>query len=194
MVPLWLFLLIVIPLALALLALGFLHFVANPLPFPDWGNAIFVCPDKTARYAVMYALRKLGIRPDLRIDSRLASRAFYMRRFRFIINVPENDFDKSFETQADQSWARDWQEMLNKFVDIKAALAIVVPNPHLAAGATHCRLNECGYEGNVILDPDPDLERGAMAILTSEAMPRWGIVFRKHFIKMGPKPPKWQNK
>lgn len=177
MVPLWLFLLIAIALGITLLlliALCYLHFVQNPLPFPDWGNAIFVCPTKTSRKALFLVLKKHGITPDKRVASEFVDRAIFFRRLRFIVNVTE---------------PLAWDQLGNPV----AGIAIVVKNPFRAAEEAAHILRQAGYRSQVFENPDPDVLPGALAIVKSDALPRLVLVFRQHFIKMGPPPRAWKD-
>jgi hypothetical protein len=172
MIPLWVFLCVTIPLVAVVVALIYLHFVRNPLPFPDWGNAIFVCPERSARQTVIAVLESNGITPDKRIDSELALRALFMNRFRFVLNVTE---------------PTEW-ERLGKPV---AALAIVTDNPDKAAHKAVEILQHAGYQATAFYDPDKSVPAHSMAFVSSTAHPGWLLVFRRHFIKMGKMPARW---
>jgi hypothetical protein len=174
MVPLWLFLAVTLVLGLITLALIYLHFIRNPLPFPDWGNAIFVCPNQRAWEALLQALRQKGKKPDRRAKTALANRAIFFSHFRFIVNVTQESA---------------WEE-LGKPV---AGLALVVKDPVKEATSATDYLMLSGFNSYVFPNPDPDVPSGAMAFVTSTAFPGWILVFRKHFTKMGPPPPKWTD-
>ena len=177
MVPLWLFitvLSILIVCAVALAILSYLHFVQNPLPFPDWGNAIFVCPTQAARKALFQVLEQHGLTPNKRVRSDFVDRAIFFNRFRFIVNVTRPE---------------DWNLLGNP----ATGLALVVNDPLSAAQMAKNTLEQAGYSSQVFENPDADVPPGALAIVTSEALPHWVLVFRKHFTKMGPPPPAWKD-
>lgn len=174
MVPIWVFLAVTIPLTFALTILIFLHFVWNPLPFPDWGNAVFVCPDDASRKALFTVLKTHGLTPDKRAQSDFVDRAIFFRRFRFIVNVTKPE---------------DWDLLGNP----GAGLAVVVNNPLIAAEQAKAILEQAGYYSAVFRNPDKDVPEGALAIVTSQALPHWVLVFRQHFTKMGSPPPAWKD-
>ena len=174
MIPLWLFLSIVIPLTAFSFLLLFLHFVRNPLPFPDWGNAGFVMPDARSRQAVINLLRKYGLSPDFRVDTDDVSRAIYRSKFPFIL-------DTTSDTAAEKVGKPD------------SFLAIVDSDPPSAALNAAKYLENLGYSSNHINNPDPSLGEGKLSVVTSQAFPGKMIVFRKHILKMGGKPPAWKD-
>lgn len=172
MIPLWLFLAVVTPLTLFAFVLTFLHFVKNPLPFPDWGNAGFVMPDTRSRQAVITLLRDFGLSPDFRVDTYDVSRAIYRSKIPFILDVTS-------KAAAERVGNPD------------SFIAIVDSNPPRAAVHAAKYLKNLGYSSNHVNDPDPNLPEGKLSVVVSQAFPGKMIVFRRHILKMGGKPPAW---
>jgi hypothetical protein len=154
--------------------LSYFHFESNPLPWPDHGNAVYVCPDKASRKALLTVLAQNDMTPDKKTPGGLADRAIFMRRFRFIVNVTEPG-----------AW-----EKMGKPV---AGLAIVTETPAISAGLAKRALAEAGYTAEIIYDPDDSVPQMAMTFLTTNACPGVVLIFRKHFTEMGPEPPAWTD-
>ena len=68
------------------------------------------------------------------------------------------------------------------------ALGFVVGDPDRAARESAQLLQEAGFQAEVILDAEPGLP---IAFVKTNALVSGALVFRKHVLKMGQKPPAW---
>lgn len=147
------------------------HFYWNPLPFPDRGSRIFTSPTVEAQVAVVDLLSEFGLPPRFRLDTTQVKRAL-MRDGVTIINVTD-------------------QELLSRMGNPGAGLALVVDDPLVAARVAKLFLEDRQFTAEILEDADPDAPSNSLVFLRSDAFGGWILVFRKHVIKMGPKPPKW---
>jgi hypothetical protein len=67
-------------------------------------------------------------------------------------------------------------------------LGFVVPDPERAARNAAQLLEVAGFEATVIRDTEPGLP---IAFVTTNALVSGALVFRKHVLKMGQRPPAW---
>jgi hypothetical protein len=139
----------------------------NPLPFPDHHYHVFSASSGKALEALERVMMSFGIRPRFRIDSENVDRTVFTNGT--IINHPHPDIAARLNSPA-------------------GALGFVVPNPDEAAQRTADELRRSGFEAAVVLNAEPGLP---ITFVTTNALLGTAIVFRKHVLKMGPKPPSW---
>lgn len=154
-------------------ALAMLFIAKGPIPFFDKGFRIYATKDEAARDAVVEMLSQFGLKPRYRIDSDSGGvyRAL-MSDNTTIINYMKPD---------------QWNAMGSP----SAGLAITVRNPNHAAQAAVEMLRKSGYEAEVQGEFDSDVPAGAMVSVQTNAFVGTVLIFRRHFFKMGPRPPKW---
>lgn len=155
------------------LVVTYMHFISSrffPLPLPDLGNTVLVCPDSKLRDHLLQNMRTHGISPRWRADSPLAERAIYWEE-RVIINVPD---------------AENWASLGKP----GAGWAVVCKSPLLAAGNLQRTLEEHGYSARVIHNPDSTMPTGAMSFVLIDDLP-WMVIFRRHVMGLGSPPAKW---
>lgn len=68
------------------------------------------------------------------------------------------------------------------------ALGFVVDDPEHAAQESAKLLHDAGFDAEVILNAEPGLP---IAFVKTNALINGALVFRKHVLKMGKKPPAW---
>jgi hypothetical protein len=146
--------------------------LAGPVPFIDRGSRIFTVPNEEDLNSVVQVLAKLGLKPRFRIFSKSIKRAV-MADNTTIINCTT---DLSL-----------WEKMGKP----AAGLALKVRNPQKSANEAASLLRRQGFEAENLGQLDPDVPRGAMFFVRTDAFNGTILVFRKHFLKMGPKPPHW---
>jgi hypothetical protein len=158
---------------LAVLGLGLVAWavsIANarhPLPFPDPHYHVFSASSAKALVALEKVMLGYGVRPRFRIDSENVDRTVFANGT--IVNYPH-------------------PEMATRLKNPSGALGFVVRDPVEAAEQTAKDLRHAGFEAEVVLDAEPGLP---IAFVTTNALHGSAIVFRKHVLKMGSKPPSW---
>lgn len=159
-----------------LVALGVLVLIAfvlalvtdrNPLPFPDRDYHVFSASSPEALVALEQLMQSQGHRPRFRIDSPGVDRTVFSNGT--IINHPS-------------------PEMFNALGQPGGALGFVVDDPEAAARDAARLLQEAGLQAEVVLDAEPGLP---IAFVRTDALISGAIVYRKHVLQMGQKPPAW---
>lgn len=91
-------------------------------------------------------------------------------------------------SRAKQRWAcgSSCRARLRRLAD-----GFVVPDPVLAAHDAAPLLEAAGCQAAVILDAEPGLP---IAFVKTDALISGALVFRKHVLKMGQKPPAWTRR
>lgn len=148
--------------------------------FADKGSAIFVCPSRQVLLAMVALCDRCGIKPRFRIDSPGKIERAMMSNGWIFNNVIDPAIQQRMGNPmaafAVATWSGDPEDMAYKAADF---------------------LEGCGLQGvRILRDVDPGVPRGKMcAVLFSEGHERFCVIFRKHFLKMGPqfgqKPPAW---
>lgn len=139
----------------------------NPLPFPDRDYHVFSASSRPALAALERLMQKFGHNPRFRIDSDNVDRTLFTNGT--IINHPHPDMSATLGNPA-------------------GALGFVVGDPNLAARESAQLLQDAGFQADVILDAEPGLP---IAFVKTNALIGGALVFRKHVLKMGQKPPAW---
>jgi hypothetical protein len=139
----------------------------NPLPFPDHHYHVFSASSERALVALEKVMQEHGIRPRFRIDSENVDRTVFGNGT--IINNPHSEMTARLKSPA-------------------GALGFVVKDPVKAAQSTAEGLRRSGFEAEVVLDAEPGLP---IAFVTTNALRGTAIVFRRHVLKMGGRPPSW---
>jgi hypothetical protein len=139
----------------------------NPLPFPDRDYHVFSAKSTQALIALEELMQTHGHKPRFRVDSDVVERTIFSNGT--IINHPR-------------------QTMLDRLGQPGAALGFVVVDPEQAARETADLFRRSGFTAEVILDAEPGLP---IAFVATDALSGSIIVFRKHILKMGQKPPAW---
>lgn len=139
----------------------------NPLPFPDRDYHVFSASSVSALAALERIMELFGHRPRFRIDSDNVERTVFSNGT--IINRPH-------------------PQMAAQLGDPAGALGFVVPDPERAARAAAQVLVASGFQAAVILDAEPGLP---ITFVKTNALVSGALVFRKHVLKMGQKPPAW---
>ena len=154
----------------ALLALLWTYSLArdrNPLPFPDRDYHVFSTSSLTGLIALEELMRQFGHAPRFRIDSDQVDRTVFTNGT--IINFPHPN-------------------MLAQLGDPAAALGFVVPDPDAAARDAVEVLRRRGFRAELVLDAEPGLP---ITFVKTDALNKAALVFRKHVLKMGQRPPRW---
>jgi hypothetical protein len=157
----------------ALLLLAFLVAILtnrNPLPFPDRDYHVFSASSLPALAALERLMVSFGHRPRFRIDSNNVERTVFSNGT--IINRPH-------------------PQMAALLGEPAGALGFVVPDPERAAREAAQLLEASGCQAAVILDAEPGLP---IAFVKTNALVSGALVFRKHVLKMGQKPPAWTRR
>ncbi len=139
----------------------------NPLPFPDRDYHVFSATSWTALVALERIMQMFGHRPRFRIDSDQVDRTVFSNGT--IINHPHLQISTALGRPG-------------------GALGFVVRDPDRAARDAAQLLEAAGFEAEVILDAEPGLP---IAFVKTDALISGTLVFRKHLLKMGEKPPVW---
>jgi hypothetical protein len=139
----------------------------NPLPFPDRDYHVFSVSSGPALVAFEGLMQKFGHTPRFRIDSDQVDRTVFSNGT--IINHPHS-------------------QILTTLGNPGGALGFVVDDPNRAARESAQLLQAAGFQAEVILDAEPGLP---IAFVKTNALISGALVFRKHALKMGQKPPAW---
>ena len=139
----------------------------NPLPFPDRDYHVFSASSLPALVALEQLMRTLGHRPRFRIDSDEVDRTVFSNGA--IINHPH-------------------PRIAAVLGEPGGALGFVVPDPERAAREAAQLLEAAGFQAAVILDAEPGLP---ITFVKTSALVSGALVFRKHVLKMGRRPPAW---
>ena len=139
----------------------------NPLPFPDRDYHVFSASSPSALVALERLMQDFGHRPRFRIDSDEVDRTVFSNRT--IINCPRPGISAVLGNPG-------------------GALGFVVGDPNDAARRSARQLEAAGFQAEVILDAEPGLP---IAFVKTNALVSGAVVFRKHVLKMGKKPPAW---
>lgn len=139
----------------------------NPLPFPDRDYHVFSASSPAALAALERLMQNFGHRPRFRIDSDQVDRTVFSNGT--IINHPHAQIS----------------DVLGK---PGGALGFVVDDPQGAARESAQLLEAAGFRAEVILDAEPGLP---IVFVKTNALIGGAVVFRKHVLKMGKKPPAW---
>lgn len=139
----------------------------NPLPFPDRDYHVFSASSRPALAALERLMQNFGHRPRFRIDSDQVDRTVFSNGT--IINHPHSQISAVLGKPG-------------------GALGFVVSDPHGAARESAQLLEAAGFQAEVILDAEPGLP---IAFVKTNALISGAVVFRKHVLKMGKKPPAW---
>lgn len=163
-------------LVIFLVALGALMLVAflvalvrerNPLPFPDRDYHVFSASSPSALVALEHLMQSHGHRPRFRIDSEQVDRTVFSNGT--IINSPGREISALLGNPG-------------------GALGFVVSDPDAAARESARLLEAAGFRAEVVIGAEPGLP---IAFVKTNALISGAIVFRKHVLKMGKKPPAW---
>lgn len=139
----------------------------NPLPFPDRDYHVFSAKSTPALIALEELMQLHGHVPRFRVDSDDVERTIFSNGT--IVNHPR-------------------QAMLDRLGQPSAALGFVVADPEQAAREAVALLRRNGFTAELILNAEPGLP---IAFVSTDALSGSTIVFRKHILKMGQKPPAW---
>ncbi len=139
----------------------------NPLPFPDRDYHVFSASSPAALVALEQLMQHHGHRPRFRIDSQEVDRTVFSNGT--IINYPRPGI---FDALGQPG----------------GALGFVVEDPEAAARDAASRLQAAGLQAEVVLDAEPGLP---IAFVKTNALVSGAIVYRKHVLEMGQKPPEW---
>lgn len=139
----------------------------NPLPFPDRDYHVFSASSPEALVALEQLMQNHGHRPRFRIDSGDVDRTVFSNGT--IINYPR-------------------PRILDALGQPGGALGFVVDDPETAAREAARLLQAAGLKAEVVLDAEPGLP---IAFVKTDAFISGAIVYRKHVLEMGGKPPAW---
>lgn len=139
----------------------------NPLPFPDRDYHVFSAKSTPALIALEELMQLHGHVPRFRVDSDDVERTIFSNGT--IVNHPR-------------------QAMLDRLGQPSAALGFVVADPEQAAREAVDLFRRNGFTAELILNAEPGLP---IAFVATDALSGSAIVFRKHILKMGRKPPAW---
>jgi hypothetical protein len=166
-IPTVIFVPVVIGVGLALLWSYAVARDRNPLPFPDRDYHVISTSSQAGLSALEELMQQFGHAPRFRIDSDQVDRTVFTNGT--IINSPH-------------------PHMLAQLGDPAAALGFVVPDPDAAAAKAIDLLRRHGFRADVVVDAESGLP---IAFVTTDALKSAALVFRKHVLKMGQKPPRW---
>jgi len=139
----------------------------NPLPFPDRDYHVFSAKSTAALIALEELMQAHGHRPRFRVDSDEVERTIFSNGT--IVNHPR-------------------QTMLDRLGQPSAALGFVVDDPEQAAREAADLFRRSGFTAEVILNAEPGLP---ITFVSTDALSGSTLVFRKHILQMGQKPPAW---
>lgn len=139
----------------------------NPLPFPDRDYHVFSAKSTLALIALEELMQLHGHVPRFRVDSDVVERTIFSNGT--IVNHPR-------------------QAMLDRLGNPSAALGFVVAEPEQAARQAVALFRKNGFTAELIPDAEPGLP---IVFVTTDALSGSAIVFRKHILQMGQKPPAW---
>ena len=139
----------------------------NPLPFPDRDYHVYSASSTRALAALEQLMQKFGHNPRFRIDSDQVARTVFSNGT--IINHPHPQISATLGKPG-------------------GAMGFVVGDPERAARESAQLLQQAGFQAEVILDAEPGLP---IAFVRTNALMSSALVFRKHVLKMGQKPPVW---
>ena len=139
----------------------------NPLPFPDRDYHVFSASSGPALVALERLMQTYGHRPLFRIDSDEVDRTMFSNGT--IINHPHAQISAALGSPG-------------------GALGFVVRDPDRAARESAQLLEAAGLQAEVILNAEPGLP---IAFVKTNALSSGALVFRRHILKMGKKPPAW---
>jgi hypothetical protein len=139
----------------------------NPLPFPDRDYHVFSASSRPALVALERLMQQFGSSPRFRIDSDQVDRTVFSNGT--IINHPHPQISATLGNPG-------------------GGFGVVVSDPDRAARESAQLLQEAGFHAEVILDAEPGLP---IAFVKTDALISGALVFRKHVLKMGQKPPAW---
>jgi len=142
----------------------------NPLPFPDRDYHVFSASSLAALVALEQLMQTFGHRPRFRIDSNEVDRTVFSNGT--IINHPHAQISDVLGRPG-------------------GALGFVVRDPVGAARESARLLEAAGFRAEVILDAEPGLP---IAFVKTDALISGALVFRKHVLAMGQKPPAWTRR
>jgi len=143
----------------------------GPIPLFDDGFSTFGTISPEANEDVAWVLQKYGRGPAYRIDSTNIKRILFGDKATLF-----NFTDK---------------ELLARMGNPSSARAFRVWNPAREASLVALRFRARGYQVEELGELDPDVPESAMVFLRCSAFLGTVLVFRKHFFKMGPRPPKY---
>lgn len=162
-VPVWLLIVILVPMVGIVTWTYLLATGRNPLPFPDRGSRIFAAASPEAKDAFVALLGKFGLRERFRFDSSGILRSILWDGT--IINCSP-------------------MEVLLKLDSPSASIGLVTENPEASAQAAADFLRSRGFEARVVLDAEPELP---IAFVVTNAMSGTVLNFRKHVLHL-PRP------
>jgi hypothetical protein len=139
----------------------------NPLPFPDRDYHVFSASSLRALVAFEQLMQQHGHRPRFRIDSSEVDRTVFSNGT--IINHPH-------------------AQIADVLGNPGGAIGFVVSDPTRAAREAAQLLQSAGFQADVILDAEPGLP---ITFVKTNALISGALVFRKHVLAMGQKPPAW---
>jgi hypothetical protein len=140
----------------------------NPLPFPDRNYQVFTTPSPEAKRAVIDLLGEHGSKPRFRLDTGGVERAIFWDGT--IINYTHPDLYDRLGRPA-------------------AAIGLVVADPAVSALAAVHHLRDRGFRADMIEGAEPGLP---IVFVTTDALNGSALVFRKHRLRMGKRPPAWE--
>ncbi|CAN5758082.1 hypothetical protein BH23GEM6_BH23GEM6_24720 [soil metagenome] len=140
----------------------------NPLPFPDRNYTVFTTSSPEAKATLIDLLGQHGYRPRFRLDTEGVERAIFWNGT--IVNYTH-------------------PELFDRLGRPPAAIGLVVEDPVASALDAVRHLRGRGFEATMIEDAEPGLP---IVFVTTDALNSSVIVFRKHVLKMGTRPPAWQ--
>jgi hypothetical protein len=162
---------LLVPFAIALLLLlAWTYGLArdrNPLPFPDRDYHVFSAASPSGLIALEDLMQHFGHAPRFRIDSAQVDRTVFTNGT--IINWPRPD-------------------ALSQLGDPAGALGFVVRDPDDAAREAIDLLRRNGFQAELVPEAEPGLP---IAFVKTDALKSAALVFRKHVLQMGQKPPSW---
>jgi hypothetical protein len=152
---------------------------AGPFPFVDKGFRMFIVPpsdhDEQAQGELLEILAHFGLKPLYDINSPTLGirRVLMSDKLTSIYRLPQTL----------------WEELGRP-----AAVMGLPPvrRPQRKAEECTAMLREMGYQADIWLDPDPDVPKGRMALVRTNIAGSTPFVFRRHFFRMGPRPPRWK--
>jgi len=145
--------------------------------FVDRGSAIFVCTSRVMQLAMVRLCEHFGIKPMFKLDTPgIIQRAFLSNGWIF-----NHVLDPG---------------LLARMGNPRAAFALVVDDPGISAGSAMALLRAQGMHDVTLMDNiDPGVPSGSLyGVKFGEGEDRFCIIFRRHFMKMGGKPPVWNWK
>ena len=144
----------------------------GPVPIIDDGSAIFAASDAKAHRDLVEVLQGVGLRPQRQRHTSAVRRVIY-HGGGLIIN-----------------WTAP--EVHQRMGKPACGLGIVSRYPLQTAESIATALRAKGHEARVVTDFEPEAPRGSLVAVHTDALLNGAIIVRRHLLRMGKPPERYQ--